>query len=152
MKCSEAQKIIITDFSDHEAAQELREAINRHLSGCQACRGFEAAVRTRLIEPLEKVVLKAPADLWVGIQERVLLQPEPAKWYGVFFPGAISVPRFALAAGLILMLAGVAKVGYQKKTAWQKEAAVCVMENMNYMESLSNNDETNENGETEELI
>jgi hypothetical protein len=143
------QKIIITDFSDHETSQGLRGEISRHLSACPACREFEMKVRTKLIQPFESVVLRAPAGMWDAIQDRIL--HEPARWYSMFLPTAVSLPKMAFAAALILMLAGGAKVVYQQKNIFQHEAAVCVLENMNYMESLSS-DETNESSEVEELI
>lgn len=152
MKCLQVKELIITDFSDHEAAPLLREAVNQHLAICPACRDLEAIVRTRLMQPFEQTVIKAPADMLGNILERITKEPENVKWYQHFVPGAISLPKIALAAGLILMLAGGAKVVYQKKDVFKREAAVCVMENMKYMESLSNNEAVIENNEIEELI
>jgi predicted anti-sigma-YlaC factor YlaD len=152
MKCEQAQNIIITDFSDHEATPRLREDINQHLLVCPACRELENRVRTKLMQPFEHLVLKAPSTMWNNLQEKILSQPEPKKWYIHFIPTAISLPRLAMVSGLVLLVAGGAQVVYQRNAAFQHEAVVCVMENMNYMESLSNNEGIIENDEIEELI
>jgi anti-sigma factor RsiW len=150
MKCPEIQKIIITDFSDREAPPQMRAEVESHLAMCPVCREFEQRFNALVVRPFEQTVLKAPEDLWGAVQERILHQPETAKWYSQFLQINISLPKLAFAVGLILMLAGTAEMVYKQKISGH-EAAVCVMENMSYMESLSNSDEAAENYENEAL-
>ena len=79
-------------------------------------------------------------------------QPALIAGIGVMLAGAWSLPKLALVAGFVVVIVGGVLVANRHRIVPSHEAATCVLENMNYMESLSSEgDELNEN-EQEELM
>ena len=87
MKCGVVQELILTDFSDHESSADVRAEITGHLQMCGSCRAFESRLRTQVLRPFEQVaIMKAPADLWMRIHDRLQQEAVPVSWYQSFLP------------------------------------------------------------------
>lgn len=111
MNCKKIQKIIMTDYIDSEASQELKKRISQHLENCPSCAEFERLVRKQAVEPLKGVSLLKPSEsVWQTIRQRIeASQPEvesfvfrPRRSQRLFF--GLSRPVFALVSALVLLV------------------------------------------------
>ena len=75
MDCEKIQELIITDYSDGEASQAVKEEVQRHLGACNRCRELERALRDNAVEPFRKAREFKPADsVWHRIEEAIALE------------------------------------------------------------------------------
>ncbi len=99
----------LSEYLDGELDAAEREAFDRHLSSCEACRG--------VLSDLERVVARAgalpdsppSADLWPGIATRLTPARGITPWWRRISEARLSftVPQ-AAAAGLVLVLVSAA--------------------------------------------
>ena len=72
MKCSKIRDIIITDYADNELDEKTRREIEQHLNNCAACRAFEQALLSTVVEPLKNAEVVNPPDvLWSRIKNNL---------------------------------------------------------------------------------
>ena len=72
MKCKKIQKLILTDYSDGELDQALKDEIKSHISTCSSCRQLEENLKKQIIYPLKKTErVEAPEEIWRKIKETI---------------------------------------------------------------------------------
>jgi anti-sigma factor RsiW len=156
MKCAQVQEHILTDYSDHELPRVVHDSLRHHIAACPACQAVEKRLHTLVIDPLARIPLqKAPADLWQRIQSRIRVEESiRSPWYQHFLPGMSMVPKFALAAGLLVAVAAGGLLVHTRAVATKNahEAALCVAESMYHMDVLSGEEEPENDTNIESIL
>jgi len=73
MDCKKCQELILTDYLDNEAPEDLKNVIEQHLTACDECRKFLSLVQKTVIQPLavaKRDVLSNDV-IWSRLQEEI---------------------------------------------------------------------------------
>ncbi|MEE8278879.1 MAG: anti-sigma factor [Thermoanaerobaculia bacterium] len=101
MNCQET-RARLDDFVDRELAERQRQAVQRHLDDCSACRREENELRVLLAEARSLPGLPPRRELWPGIEERLRRGPWSKEVSRLRDRG---VRRFLLAAAALVLVA-----------------------------------------------
>lgn len=111
MRCGKAQKLI-SAHRDGELDDARIEALQRHLSACEACKAF-AGDLARVAEGLDS--LTAPEPRW-GFTDRLMsrlsgqqrVESSSSGWLGLLRPApvGVAVAAFSLGAALTVLVNG----------------------------------------------
>jgi anti-sigma factor RsiW len=87
MRCKKIQGLLSADYLDHELKGKARQDIERHLAGCQECRGLaeKLQVQRRLFQKAKSE--PAPDRVWLNIRDAIIaqrLQEEARASRGIF--------------------------------------------------------------------
>jgi anti-sigma factor RsiW len=107
MNCQKARDLILTDHTDKEAPEAVRQQVKEHLAACGACRAFDAAVRQTAIQPFQETQrLEAPARLWSRVTSEIFAQQRGPAPSGLLerIRNLVAAPRPALTLSTIAAL------------------------------------------------
>src|SRR4030042_2524852 len=72
MICKRIQEFILTDYSDGELTEDVRQLINAHINQCSECRQFERLAKDTALLPLHNTEkLLPPESVWRNIKQAV---------------------------------------------------------------------------------
>jgi len=135
MNCRKIQDLILTDFTDNEASDDVRRLVEGHLAACSACRAFQAEVRQNAVRPLQEAErVEAPARLWSRVTSEIFaqqLKPAPA---GVLekLKNLVAAPRpafaFSTVAALVIFGILAARLPYLSGRAERQQLAEAAIE------------------------
>ncbi len=112
-KCDQFKDLILTDYMDAEAGQELSGGLESHLQDCADCRAFYKEVRNNAVLPFAGLPQQpVPAQLWENIREKLERQGQaaegPLEEFIENLKGWLIWPRLVpvLASFILIFLAG----------------------------------------------
>lgn len=79
MRCARCKELIMTDYTDGELEQGVREEVAGHLESCASCRKFKEVFIKKAVKPIKSAELIEPPEfIWHNIKERIISERQPA--------------------------------------------------------------------------
>ncbi len=157
MKCEKIQELILTDYLDGQAKEELKVNIEKHLTSCADCKEYERMARATTVTPFNNTErLRPPATTWDKIRNQIKKEEQPQERTNPFanlIGGIKSLlyipkPAFAIATVVIVLLVVVTviKLPSEKIVKLSTEDQI---ECMDYLLGVFNQESTDDNSDFE---
>ncbi|MEW6536789.1 MAG: zf-HC2 domain-containing protein [Candidatus Auribacterota bacterium] len=138
MKCNDIQDLILTDYHDGHASEDIRKQVKSHLKQCAVCREFAADFQRYAVEPLAEHKLpqaEPPESLWNSIRDRIEQENKQQTPTGLLGRLALitHIPRPAYTAIASAIAASLVFFMMTSSPEYSKEAGDYISEQTSYL-------------------
>ena len=144
MNCKKARKIILAGYLDGEVNARVTAAINEHLARCSSCRGWEAALQEKTVQPFQEIkeIVLPPDRVWGSIRRKIAETQETERLAGAAaWRRWIVFPRkYAMAAVAAIIIALAVVVIKGQITGNKAETTVFLGEQVDFLVYLDSGD------------